>query len=161
MRSGWLRIQRYAPHDKPLSGRRWKISNHYVLAMLAETYGKAVQADEGLMAVSEALARVKTTGEHWCEAELYRLKGELLMKTGTRDKVQEAEAYFHKALEAAHRQQAKSWELRTATSLSRLWQQQKKREEAHQLLAEIYGWFTEGFDTADLQEAKALLIALR
>jgi predicted ATPase len=90
------------------------------------------------------------------EAELYRLKGELLLKRATHD-VQEAESCFHQALDIARQQQVKSLELRATTSLSRLWQRQDKRDEAHQLLASIYDWFTEGFDTVDLQEAKALL----
>jgi predicted ATPase len=92
---------------------------------------------------------------------LYRLKGEcLLAQTGKRCKAREAEECFRQALAIARRQQAKSWELRATMSLSRLWQQQGKRQEAHDLLAPVYGWFTEGFDTADLQEAKALLEAL-
>jgi predicted ATPase len=91
--------------------------------------------------------------------ELYRLKGKLLLTLSAEHQA-EAETCFHQAIEAARRQQAKSRELRAAMSLGRLWQQQGKRGEAHQLLAEIYGWFTEGFDTADLQEAKALLETL-
>jgi predicted ATPase len=89
-------------------------------------------------------------------AEAYRLQSALLLRQSTPDAAQ-AEACLQQALAIARRQQAKSWELRAATSLARLWQQQDKRAEAHQLLAEIYGWFTEGFDTADLQDAKALL----
>jgi predicted ATPase len=129
------------------------------LALLAEAYGKAGQAGEGLTALAEALALVNQTGERWYEAELYRLQGELLLQqdTGSDDK---AETCFRQALAIARRQQAKSLELRAAMSLARLWQQQGKRAVARQLLAEIYGWFTEGFDTADLQEAKALLDAL-
>jgi predicted ATPase len=102
------------------------------------------------------LVLVETTGERWYEAELYRLRGELLLQHAIAES-EEAEACFQQALTIAHRQQAKSWELRAAMSLSRLWQQQGKRAAAHELLAPIYGWFTEGFDTADLQEAKALL----
>jgi len=106
---------------------------------------------------AEALAVVDKTGEerYW-EAELHRLKGELLLVLST-DKTTEAEACFHQALNIARHQEAKSLELRAATSLSRLWQQQGKQAEARELLAPIYGWFTEGFDTADLQEARALL----
>ena len=85
------------------------------------------------------------------------LRGELLLRQGPRPTWEEAEACFHQALALARRQQAKSWELRAATSLSRLWQQQGKRQEAHDLLAPVYHWFTEGFDTADLKDAKALL----
>jgi predicted ATPase len=92
-------------------------------------------------------------------AEAYRLRGEFLLRQEVPDAPQ-AEACFQQALTVARRQQAKSWELRAAISLSRLWQHQGKRDEAHQLLAPIYGWFTEGFDTADRQEAKALLQAL-
>jgi len=99
---------------------------------------------------------VNKTGERWPEAELHRLKGQLLLSLSA-DNHAEAEGCFHQALAIARRQQAKSLELRVAMSLSRLWQQQDKRAEAQQLLAEIYGWFTEGFDTPDLQEAKALL----
>ncbi len=92
---------------------------------------------------------------------MYRLKGKLILQSqaaGQRSKVDdEAEACFHKALDIARHQQAKSWELRAATSLARLWQQQEKCQEARDLLAPVYGWFTEGFDTADLREAKALL----
>jgi predicted ATPase len=91
--------------------------------------------------------------------ELHRLKGELLLRLAFPDAAQ-AEACFQQALAISRRQQAKSWELRTALSLSRLWQQQGKCQQAHDLLAPIYGWFTEGFDTADLQEAKALLEVL-
>jgi predicted ATPase len=102
---------------------------------------------------------VDHTGERYWEAEIYRLKGELLLQQAAPDAPQ-AEACFQQALAIARRQQAKSWELRTAMSLARLWQQQGKRAAARQPLAEIYGWFTEGFDTPDLQEAKALLDAL-
>ena len=117
------------------------------------------QVDEGLHLVTEALAVVDTTGERYYEAELHRLHGELLLRQALLE-AQAAEACFQQALEVARRQQAKSWELRAATSLSRLWQQQGKKAKACALLAPIYGWFTEGFDTVDLQEAKALLDAL-
>jgi predicted ATPase len=117
---------------------------------------RGAHAGEGLAVVAEALTCVETTGERYAEAELHRLKGELLLKRTLPD-AHQAEACFQQALAIARRQQAKSWELRAAVSLSRLWQQQGKRDEARELLAPIYGWFTEGFDTADLQEAKALL----
>jgi predicted ATPase len=126
------------------------------LASLAEVYRKAGQAQEGLGVLDEALAVAHTTGERWWEAELHRLNGELLLALSLENRTK-AEACFCQALDVARRQQAKSLELRAAASLSRLWRQQGKREEARQLLAEIYGWFTEGFDTADLHEAKALL----
>jgi predicted ATPase/class 3 adenylate cyclase len=128
----------------------------YFLSLLAEAYGKVGQIEEGLTVLNEALDTVNKTEERYWEAELYRRKGELLlMQQG--QKVGEAEECFRKALEIARRQQAKSLELRAAMSLSRLWQQQGEQEVAHQLLAEIYGWFTEGFDTADLKEAEVLL----
>ena len=111
--------------------------------------------------LAEALAAVESTGERFYEAELDRLKGEcLLRQVANQPSPQEAEACFQQALATAHRQQARSLELRAAMSLGRLWQQQGKRDEARALLAPIYGWFTEGFDTADLQEAKVLLEAL-
>jgi predicted ATPase len=126
----------------------------FLLALLAEAYGKAGRVEEGLKTLSKALDVVEKTGERYYEAELHRIQGELLRMKG--DEIQ-AEASFHQAIEVARRQQAKSWELRAAMSLSRLWQKQGKREEARELLSEIYNWFTEGFDTADLKEAKALL----
>jgi predicted ATPase len=125
------------------------------LAMLAEACEKGGEAEEGLNALAEALALVDKTGERWWEAELHRLKGELLRRRAS--PTEEVEACFHQALDIARRQQAKSLELRAAMSLSRLWQQQGQRADARELLAPIHGWFTEGFDTADLQEAKALL----
>ncbi len=135
------------------------------LALLAEAYGKVGRTGEGLTVLAEALALVDRTGERFWEAELYRLKGELTLAQssvqGLASSVQkEAEECFLRAIEIARRQQAKSLELRAVMSLARLWQQQGKREEARQMLAEIYGWFTEGFDTADLKEAKTLLEAL-
>jgi predicted ATPase len=133
----------------------------YFLALLAEACGTHGQVEEGMRVMAEALAAVDKTGERFYEAELYRLKGQLTLQStvqGLKAKTEEeAEACFHKAVEIARRQQAKSLELRAVMSLSRLWQQQGKQQEAHEVLAEIYGWFTEGFDTKDLQEAKALL----
>src|SRR5262249_43093830 len=128
----------------------------YFLALLAEVHGTMGQPEAGLTVLTKALALVDQTGEHFYEAELYRLKGALLVQQHA-DHQAEAEHCFLHALAIARNQQAKSLELRVATSLARLWQQQGKRQEAHDLLAPIYGWFTEGFDTADLQDAKALL----
>jgi predicted ATPase len=125
------------------------------LLMLAEAYGSVGQLEAGLTALTEALATAHKTGERWWEAELYRLKGELLLRRAS--PTEEAEACFRQALAVAQHQQAKSLELRAAMSLARLWQHQGKRAAAHALLVPIYGWFTEGFDTPDLQEAKALL----
>ena len=133
----------------------------YFLALQAEIYGKMGQPQEGLTTLAVALAAVEKTGEQWYEAELYRLKGTLTLQSkvqSPKPKVEEEAAeYFQKAIEIARRQQAKSLELRAVTSLSRWWQSQGKKEKARQMLAEIYSWFTEGFDTADLKEAKALL----
>jgi DNA-binding NtrC family response regulator/predicted ATPase len=132
------------------------------LYLLAEACGNAGQVAAGLRVLDEALAAVHKSGEHRWEAELYRLKGELLLrlpvgadlKHGALD---EAETCFRQALDIAQRQQAKALELQAVMRLSRLWQRQGQRNDARQLLAPIYGWFSEGFDTADLQEAKALL----
>jgi class 3 adenylate cyclase/predicted ATPase len=132
----------------------------WFLLLVAEAYGKVGQDEEGLTILAEALGAIKRTGEHIFEAELYQLKGTLTLRSKVQDpksQVKDAEACFHRALDIARQQQAKSLELRAVMSLSRLWQHQGKKDEARQLLAEIYGWFTEGFDTKDLQEAKALL----
>ena len=108
----------------------------------------------------EAVAAADKHGQRWWAAERHRLKGELLWQEGTGQKESEAEACFAQALDVARGQGAKSLELRAAMSLGRLWQRQGKRAQAYALLAEVYNWFTEGFDTADLQEAKTLLDAL-
>jgi TOMM system kinase/cyclase fusion protein len=128
----------------------------YCLGLLADAYGKMRQAREGLALLDEALALVNKTGERWPEAELHRLKGELLLSLSA-DNHAEAEECLRQALDVARHQHTKSLELRAAMRLGRLWQQQGKRTEALDLLAPVYGWFTEGFDTADLQEAKALI----
>jgi hypothetical protein len=150
----------------------------YRLAILAEAYGQIGET-------AEALALTRSHGGHFYEAEVHRLTGELLLMqdagvgvsgspfpalsmidghqgepTGHSPWHSEAKACFQRALDVADRQQAKSLKLRAAVSLSRLWQQQGKQAEARELLAPIYGWFTEGFDTADLQDARALLAAL-
>ena len=130
----------------------------HLLALFAEAYGRGGQAEEGLRVVDEALALVERTEERYYEAELHRLKGELILQQS--QDIEEAETCFHKALAVARHQQAKSWELRAATSLARLWQEQGKVEEARELLGPVYGWFTEGFDTADLKDAKTLLDSL-
>jgi predicted ATPase len=133
-----------------------EVRRQLFLPLLAGAYGGIGQSEEGLNVLAEALAAVEKTGGRFYEAELYRLRGELLLARSAEHHT-EAETCFRQGLNIARRQQAKSWELRAAMSLSRLWQQQGKRAEARELLAPIYGWFTEGFDTADLQEAKALL----
>ena len=131
----------------------------YLCTLLADVCDHLGHTEDGLQALAEAHTLVEQHEERWWEAEIYRLRGVLLLRqTGTPQA--EAEAWFQRALDVARRQEAKSLELRAAMSLARLWQQQGKRAEAYDLLAPIYGWFTEGFDTADLQEAKALLDAL-
>jgi predicted ATPase len=157
-----------------------EVQRPYYLAMLAEACGKAERPEEGLRVVAEALAQVDKTGERYYEAELYRLYGELTLQKAfkvqsskfkvpspqplapsTRAEVErEAEVCFLKSIKIAQRQQAKSLELRATVSLARLWQQQGKHHAACNTLSEIYSWFTEGFDTKDLQEAKALLAEL-
>jgi len=146
-----------------------ELDRPHCLALLAEAWGTTGQPEEGLVVLDEALAAVHRTGEHYCEANLYRLMGELSLQLRSPQSTAsdprprlpnpqaEAEACFHQAIAIARRQSAKSFELRAALSLARLWQQQGKRAEASALLAPIYGWFTEGFDTADLPEARALL----
>jgi predicted ATPase len=136
-----------------------EIAQPYFLAFLADVHGILGKPEEGLTILTEALTLVDRTGERWYEAELYRLKGELLLQQNS-DNQAEAETCFQQAIAIAQNQRAKSLELKAATSLARLWQQQGKRQEAYELLASVYGWFTEGFDTADLQEAQALLDAL-
>jgi adenylate cyclase len=118
------------------------------------------QPEAGLAVLTEALTHVDTTGERWYESEISRLQGELLLQQ-TVDNQVKAEACFRHALDLARSQQARSLELRTAISLARLWQRQGKRAEARQVLGDVYGWFTEGFDTADLKDARALLDALQ
>ena len=119
-------------------------------------YAQGGQTTAGLEALAEALVTLPQSGARWWEAELYRLRGALLLQHAGAQPG-EAEACFQQALAVARRQEAKSLELRAAMSLAHLWQQQGKRHEAHDLLAPVYGWFTEGFDTADLQDAQALL----
>ena len=128
----------------------------YFLGLLADAHAQDGQVEAGLATVDEALAAAQRTDQRMVEAELYRLRGSVLLRQ-PRTGPAEVETCFQQALEVARRQEARSLELRAAMSLGRLWQQQGKRQEAHDLLARTYGWFTEGFDTADLQEAKALL----
>jgi predicted ATPase len=137
----------------------FKAQEPYSLGLLAEAYGAEGCPEEGLNALAKVASVMEATESRWYKAELFRLKGTLLLTQAVPDASQ-AEACFHQALDIARQQQAKSWELRAATSLARLWQQQGKQDDARTLLTDVYGWFTEGFDTADLQEARALLEAL-
>ncbi len=159
----------------------FRVLEPVLLSFLADAYSKAGKISEALTTITQALAALEQTGERSYEAELYRLKGELLLAQESKSQKSksksqklenpspqplapntqaEAEECFHKAIAIARQQSAKSWELRATMSLARLWQQQGKQHEAHLMLSEAYNWFTEGFDTADLQDAKALLVAL-
>ena len=130
-----------------------ELGRPFYLALLAEAYAKAERILDGLSTIDEGLAIAEKNGDRFYEAELYRLRGEGLLAQAD----QKAEVAFQQAIDIAREQQAKSFELRAMMSLSRLWHQQGKKTEAHQLLSEIYSWFSEGFETKDLQEAKALL----
>jgi predicted ATPase len=126
------------------------------LSCLANAYAELGQFDDAWRCFGEAITAVETTKEKWCEAEVHRVAGEIALML-TEPDVPKAEAHFMRAIAVARRQQAKSWELRAAMSLARLWRDQGKPQQARELLAPVYGWFTEGFDTRDLKEAKALL----
>ena len=131
----------------------------YLCTLLADVAAHLGHTEDGLQALAEAHTLIEQHEERYWEAEVSRLRGVLLLQQPGAPQA-EAETWLQRALDVARRQEAKSLELRAAMSLARLWQQQGKRAEAHELLAPVYSWFTEGFDTADLQEAKALLEAL-
>jgi predicted ATPase len=126
------------------------------LPHLARAHAELGQFEEAWRCIGEAMTEAETTKQTWCEAEVHRVAGEIALKSPEPDATK-AQAYFERALSVARAQDAKSWELRTATSLARLWHDQGKHQQAQDLLAPIYGWFTEGFDTLDLKEAKAVL----
>jgi predicted ATPase len=126
------------------------------LPHLARAYAELDQFDDAWRCIGEAMTAMETTRETWCVADVNRLAGEIALMSPQPDAAK-AEAYFERALAVARKQQAKSWELRAAMSMARLWRDQGKRDAARDLLAPVYGWFTEGFDTLDLKEAKALL----
>jgi predicted ATPase len=126
------------------------------LSILARAYVDLGKFDDAWRCIGEAVTAVETTKERWCEPEVNRIAGEVALMPANPDATK-AEAYFERALSVARQQQAKSWELRAAMSLARLWRDQGKVQQARELLAPVYGWFTEGFDTRDLKEAKALL----
>jgi predicted ATPase len=166
--SGWALVEQGAVEEGIVELKKaqamWQamgtdLAQTHIAVRLAEAYRRGGRAAEGLRVLEEALVIVHKSGEGYFEAEIYRLKGELLLQQ-VAEKEEEAEVCFHKALDVARRQKAKSLELRAAMSLTHLWRQQGKREEARHLLAEIYGWFTEGFNLPDILEAKALLNAL-
>jgi predicted ATPase len=131
----------------------------WFLSHLAEAYADLDQFDDARRCIGEAMTAVETTKEKWYEADVHRIAGEIALMSPERDAAK-AEANFERALAVARAQQAKSWELRAAMSMARLWRDQGKRDEARQLLAPVYGWFTEGFDTLDLKQAKAVLDGL-
>jgi predicted ATPase len=133
-----------------------EIWSPYYCTMLAETFDLLGKTNDGLERLVEAQTLMEHTEERWWEAEIYRLRGVLLWRQSTAPQV-EAEGWLRRALDVARRQQAKSLELRAATSLARLWHDQGKHSEARDLLASVYGWFAEGFDTLDLKEAGVLL----
>jgi predicted ATPase len=129
------------------------------LAYLTRAYAELSQSDDAGRCIDEAMQAIETSKERWCEAEVYRTAGEIALMPPEPDAAK-AQAYFQHALAVASKQTAKSWELRAAMSMARLWRDQGKRQQAHDLLAPVYGWFTEGFDTLDLKEARAVLDAL-
>jgi len=131
----------------------------FYLSFLARAYAQLGQLDDAWRCMDEAMSTIETTKERWFEAEANRTAGEIARKSQQPD-VAKAEGYFERALAVARQQQAKSWELRASMSLARLWRDQGKVKQARELLAPVYGWFTEGFDTRDLKEAKSLLDAL-
>jgi predicted ATPase len=131
----------------------------YLCTLLADVCAHLGHLEDGLQALAEAHTLVEQHEERYWEAEVHRLRGVLLLRQPGTPQA-EAEAWLQRALDVARRQEAKSLELRAAMSLARLWQQQGKRQEAHDLLAPVYHWFTEGFDTPDLQDARALLVEL-
>jgi predicted ATPase len=131
----------------------WLTLGETMLALAHADFGKFEDASRR---IDEAMATINRTNERWFEAEANRIAGEIALRSPQHD-AEGARTYFERALSVARRQQAKSWELRAAMSMARLRRDQGKREEARELLAPVYGWFTEGFDTRDLKEAKALL----
>ena len=130
------------------------------LQYLARAYAELGQLDDAWRCIDDAIEKVERSKEKWCEAEVHRIAGEIALRSLTPDQ-EKAKVSFERALAIARQQQAKSWELRAAMSMARLWHDQGKPQEARELLAPVYGWFTEGFDTLDLKEAKALLDELR
>jgi predicted ATPase len=124
--------------------------------MLTMAFAGSGQFDDAWRCIDEAITAMQESQERWCEAEVHRIAGEIALKSPQRD-VTKAEVYFTRALVVARKQQARSLELRAAMSMARLWRDEGRADAARKLLAPIYGWFTEGFDTLDLKQAKALL----
>ena len=136
------------------TGATWTLPSW--LSYLGKSNADLCQLDDAWCCISEAIVAVEKTKERWWEAEIYRTAGKIALMSPEPDATK-AQAYFEHALAVAREQQAKSWELRAAMSMARLWRDRGKRQQAHDLLAPIYCWFTEGFDTLDLKDAKALL----
>jgi predicted ATPase len=151
-----LAVTRQALIDSAFRGHMCFITGTY--CALAEAHARTGQIDEGLAVIEEVLSFVEQSDERHFEAEIYRLRAELQLGAGNQA---EAEASFLKAVDIARRQCARSWELRASTGLARLWQRQGRLNDAYELLAGVYGWFTEGFDTADLEDARAVLDELQ
>jgi predicted ATPase len=128
----------------------------FFLSSLADAHADIQKFDDAWQCSTEAMTALETSEERWCEAEVYRIAGEIALKSPQPDAAK-AEAYFERALSVARQQQAKSWELRAAMSMSRLWRDRGTTQQARELLAPVCCWFTEGFDTLDLKEAKRLL----
>ena len=148
------RDDHFRDRDVAVDGFNIVYAEHQI--MLAIAYADLSQFTEAWRCIGEVLTTMEASRERWCEAEIHRVSGEVVLKQPQRD-VAKAQACFEHALATCRAQQAKSWELRAAMSMARLWRDQGKRKEARELLAPVYNWFTEGFDTADLKDAKALL----
>jgi predicted ATPase len=146
---GWL----FAVSGKPSDG---VLAITSAITSLRSAYADLGQLDDARRCIDDAIEKVESSKEKWCEAEVHRIAGEIALKSPGPD-MEKAERYFDRALAGARQQQAKWWELRAAISMALLWRDQAKSQQARELLAPIYGWFTEGFDTLDLKEAKALL----
>jgi predicted ATPase len=149
-------LLRRSPRELPHSDQAEQFSEPWHLWYLAIAYADLRQPDDARRCIEDAINKVERSKEKWCEAEVHRIAGEVALKSPQPDAAK-AEKYFERALAVSRKQQAKSWELRAAMSMARLWRDQEKRKEARELLAPVYGWFTEGFDTRDLREAKGLL----
>ena len=154
--NAWNAVQMITSGNAAYRSIGAKVWMPLILPYLARAYAELGQHDESWRCIGEAMTAMETTKERWCEADIHRLAGDIVLMSPKPDPAK-AEAYFERSLEIALARQAKFWELRTAMSMARLWRDQGKRQRAHDLLAPIYGWFTEGFDTLDLKEAKALL----
>ena len=155
-RLGWLEMRRGMAAEQA-AGAQLKVP--YYLGLIASFVGKTA-TEMRSTSFAEALARIERTGERWFEAELHRLKGEILLG-GCKPSLADAETEFRQAITIARAQGARFWELRAATSLARLWRDQRRHEDARRLLAPVYTWFTEGSNTPDLEKARALMRSLQ